>query len=79
VRSATDATPQSRYVTNFRRITEAEGADVLPVFSPDGKRMLWTGQRGDDRSSQLFVAEWRDLPPEAPSGYGGAGERRGRE
>ena len=71
VRSATDATPQSRYGTNFRRITDAEGADVLPVFSPDGKRMLWTGQRGDDRSSQLFVAEWRDLPPEAPAGRGG--------
>jgi dipeptidyl aminopeptidase/acylaminoacyl peptidase len=70
-RSASDPTPQSRYGTNFRRITDAEGADVLPVFSPDGKWMMWTGQRGEDRSSQLYVAEWRDLPPEPPAASGG--------
>ena len=43
-----------------RRVTEAEGADVLPVFSPDGKWMLWTGQRNDTRASQLFVGKYRD-------------------
>jgi Tol biopolymer transport system component len=43
-----------------RRVTEAEGADVLPVFSPDGKWLLWTGQRNDTRSSQLFVGKYRD-------------------
>lgn len=53
-----DGVPQSRYGTNQRRITHAEGADVLPVFSHDGKYMLWTGQRNPERSSQLYVAEW---------------------
>ena len=43
-----------------RRVTEAEGADVLPVFSPDGKWLLWTGQRNEGRTSQLFVGRYRD-------------------
>lgn len=47
-----------------RRVTNAAGADVLPVFSPDGKLMMWTSQRGPmaegetKPSSQLWVAEW---------------------
>ena len=28
------------------RITQADGADILPSFSPDGKLMMWSGQRG---------------------------------
>lgn len=43
-----------------RRVTEAEGADVLPVFSPDGKWLLWTGQRHEGRSSQLYIGRYRD-------------------
>ncbi len=45
------------------RITSARGFDGLPVFSPDGKTMMWTGQRGalhgdsDRPSSQLWVAD----------------------
>lgn len=45
------------------RITQASGADVLPVFSPDGKYLMWTAQRGplaegEDRpSSQTWIAE----------------------
>lgn len=45
------------------RITQASGADVLPVFSPDGKYLMWTAQRGelaeDEQrpSSQLWIAE----------------------
>ncbi|MBO6513963.1 MAG: PD40 domain-containing protein [Phycisphaerales bacterium] len=45
------------------RITSARGFDGLPVFSPDGKTMMWTAQRGElhgdsDRpSSQLWVAD----------------------
>jgi tricorn protease-like protein len=39
------------------RITDASGADVLPVFSRDGRTMMWTAQRGDgERSSQVWVA-----------------------
>lgn len=46
------------------RITQARGFDGLPVFSPDGKWMMWTGQRGpiaegEDRpSSQIWAARY---------------------
>jgi len=44
------------------RVTFMPGADVLPVFSPDGKRLMWTSTRGKDkegnRISQLFLADW---------------------
>jgi hypothetical protein len=46
------------------RITQANGADVLPVFSRDGRTMMWTAQRGpmvegeQKPSSQLWVAEF---------------------
>ena len=41
------------------RITNCTGADVLPVFSHDGKWMMWTAQRGTgEKSSQIWVAEF---------------------
>ena len=40
------------------RLTTAPGADVLPVFSPDGKRLMWTSSRGADRTSQLWIADF---------------------
>jgi Tol biopolymer transport system component len=42
------------------RLTYAPGADVLPVFSPDGKKLMWTSNR--DGSSQLYIADF--LPPQ---------------
>jgi TolB protein len=45
-----------------RRITFANGADVLPVFNSDGSWMMWTAQRGPAApgetkpSSQLWAA-----------------------
>jgi len=45
------------------RITNARGFDGLPVFSPNGKTMMWTAQRGaliegsDKPTSQLWVAD----------------------
>lgn len=41
------------------RITDSPAADVLPVFSPDGKRLMWTSTRTDDHSSQLFIADFK--------------------
>jgi hypothetical protein len=47
-----------------RRITFTPGADILPVFSDDGKYMMWTSQRGAAApgeakpSSQVWVAEF---------------------
>jgi Tol biopolymer transport system component len=40
------------------RVTDFAGADVLPVFSPDGNRLMWTSTRTDDHSSQLFLADF---------------------
>jgi Tol biopolymer transport system component len=40
------------------RVTDFAGADVLPVFSPDGKQLMWTSTRTDDHSSQLFIADF---------------------
>lgn len=41
------------------RVTDFPGADVLPVFSPDGKKLMWTSTRTDDHSSQLFIADFK--------------------
>lgn len=41
------------------RVTDFSGADVLPVFSPDGKKLLWTSTRAEDHSSQLFLADFK--------------------
>jgi TolB protein len=41
------------------RITDAPGGDVLPVFSPDGKQLMWTSTRTPDHSSQLFIGDFK--------------------
>lgn len=46
-----------------RRVTDHPGADVLPVFSPDGNRLMWTASRSDDHASQLWIADFQ-LPKE---------------
>ena len=40
------------------QITSGKSADILPVFSPDGKKLMWTSTRAEDGSSQLFIADW---------------------
>ena len=62
------------------RVTFREGFDGLPVFSPDGERLLWTSNQTSDKKSQLFISDWNDhaarrllgltssqLPPQAAS------------
>ncbi|MFT3684928.1 MAG: hypothetical protein QM783_08380 [Phycisphaerales bacterium] len=50
------------------RVTSADGFDGLPVFSDDGKLMMWTSQRGpkiegeQKPSSQLWVAKLTGEP-----------------
>jgi len=39
------------------RLTDHPTADVLPVFSPDGKKLMWTSNRTADHSSQLFIGD----------------------
>ena len=60
--AASDATPVRA------RITHAPGADVLPVFDPSGRRMMWTSQRGPGKSSQLWIADL--VTPHPPSASG---------
>jgi Tol biopolymer transport system component len=45
--------------TRQTRITFTEGGDVLPVFSPDGKWLMWTSRRGQDKTSQIWVARFK--------------------
>ena len=40
------------------RVTDTEGFDGLPVFSPDGKRIAWTTNRTPDKKSQIYIANW---------------------
>ncbi|MCK6455059.1 MAG: hypothetical protein L6Q92_00815 [Phycisphaerae bacterium] len=39
------------------RLTYSPGFDGLPVFSADGRCMMWTSKRGPDKTSQVFVAD----------------------
>lgn len=60
------------------RVTHADGADVLPVFNPQGNLMMWTCQRGPTTqgeqkpSSQVWVAKFNpeamfETPAPAPN------------
>ena len=40
------------------RITDHPSADVLPVFSHDGRRLMWTSNRSADHSSQLWIGDF---------------------
>jgi Tol biopolymer transport system component len=42
--------------TGKTRVTYTDGADVLPVFSPDGKYLLWASKRTPDHTTQVFAA-----------------------
>ena len=43
------------------RITFAPGADILPVFSPDYKKVMWTSTRDGRQPAQLWIADF--TPP----------------
>jgi Tol biopolymer transport system component len=43
------------------RITHAPGADILPVFSPDYKKLMWTSTRDGRQPAQLYIADF--VPP----------------
>lgn len=43
------------------RLTFAPGADVLPVFSPDYKQLMWTSTRDGRQPAQLYLGDF--TPP----------------
>lgn len=40
------------------RVTNTDGTDILPVFSPDGLNLAWSTTRTPDGSSQIHMSEW---------------------
>ncbi len=40
------------------RVANTPGFDGLPVFSNDGKRLMWTSKRGPDQTPQIFIADF---------------------
>ena len=40
------------------RITNREGFDSLPTFSPDGNTISWTSNSTPTKKSQIFIADW---------------------
>jgi Tol biopolymer transport system component len=43
----------------MERVTFDDGFDGLPVWSPDGKKLMWTSTRSGGES-QIFIADWKD-------------------
>ena len=40
------------------RVTNTDGTDILPVFSPDGSRLAWSTTRTPDGTSQIHMGDW---------------------
>lgn len=40
------------------RLTFNPSFDGLPVFNKDGTKIMWTSQRSDDKSCQIFIADF---------------------
>jgi Tol biopolymer transport system component len=40
------------------RVTNTDGTDILPVFSPGGDQLAWSTTRTPDGTSQLHIADW---------------------
>lgn len=49
---------------NSYRVTDQPRFDGLPTFNREGTKMLWTSKRGDDHTSQVFIADFQ-LPDES--------------
>ncbi|MFZ1255429.1 MAG: hypothetical protein WAR77_03710, partial [Saprospiraceae bacterium] len=48
--------------TGLEQITFDSVFDSFPMFSPDGKRLVWASNRnnGGTHDTNLFMAEWVD-------------------
>ena len=48
--------------TGLERVTTHADFDSFPMFSPDGRRLVWASNRHAAREGEtnIFVADWRD-------------------
>lgn len=46
------------------RVTFDATFDGLPVFSPDGKQIMWTSKRGGLQGAQVFIADFVGMTPD---------------
>jgi Tol biopolymer transport system component len=48
--------------SNLVKVSRDKGFDAFPMFSPDGKRIMFSSNRnnGGTRDTNLFVADWVD-------------------
>ena len=45
--------------SNVRRLTDFPGQDTSPMFSPDGKKLVWASNRhGKNHDTNIFIADW---------------------
>lgn len=40
------------------RVTHHVGFDGLPTFNKEGTKMIWTSKRGEDKSCQIYIADF---------------------
>ena len=40
------------------RVTNTDGTDILPVFSPDGSKLAWSTTRTPNGTSQIHMGDW---------------------
>ena len=47
---------------NIEQITRDSMFDAFPMFSPDGKKLIFSSNRNNNgtRETNLFIADWKD-------------------
>jgi Tol biopolymer transport system component len=48
--------------TGLEQITKESMFNAFPMFSPDGKKLIWSSNRNNHgtRDTNLFIADWID-------------------
>jgi Tol biopolymer transport system component len=46
--------------SNIQKISRDKGFDAFPMFSPDGKKIVFCSNRnnGGTRDTNIFIADW---------------------
>ena len=51
--------------SNLERVTYSDGFDGFPMFSPDGKKLVWASNRNATapHETNIFIADWAPSNP----------------